>query len=221
MTVEEYFGDWMDVIDRDELVKISAWLKTQNPNILCPAHKDVFKAFRMCSLADCKVIMVGQDPFPQKGVATGILFGNKPNTTNISPSLEVIKRAAMNGNNGIFDITMESWAKQGVLMLNSILTVRKDEAASHKDLGWQLLTDHIIKLLNMKSEPVVFILWGNYAKSKKQYITNPKHLVIESAHPSPFSARYGFFGSKPFSRANNFLKANKIKEVDFTLPNHY
>ena len=106
-------------------------------------------------------------------------------------------------------------------MLNSILTVRKDEAASHKDLGWQLLTDHIIKLLNMKSEPVVFILWGNYAKSKKQYITNPKHLVIESAHPSPFSARYGFFGSKPFSRANNFLKANKIKEVDFTLPNHY
>ena len=84
MTIEEYFGDWMDVIDKDELVKISAWLKTQNPNILCPAHKDVFKAFRMCSLADCKVIMVGQDPFPQKGVATGILFGNKPNTTNIS-----------------------------------------------------------------------------------------------------------------------------------------
>lgn len=93
--------------------------------------------------------------------------------------------------------------------------------ASHKDLGWQLLTDHIIKLINLKKEPVVFILWGNFARSKKVFITNPKHLVIESTHPSPFSARNGFFGSKPFSKANNFLKKNNIKEVNFTLPNHY
>ena len=116
---------------------------------------------------------------------------------------------------------MSPWTKEGVLLLNSVLTVRKDSPASHKDLGWQILTDHIIKLLNLKKEPVVFILWGNFARSKKALITNPKHLVIESTHPSPFSARNGFFGSKPFSKTNNFLKQNKIKEVNFTLPKNY
>ena len=109
------------------------------------------------------------------------------------------------------------WAKEGVLLLNSVLTVEKDKPASHKDLGWEIFTDYIIKLLNLKKEPIVFILWGNFARSKKAFITNPKHLVIESAHPSPFSARNGFFGSKPFSRTNNFLKKNGIKEIDFRL----
>ena len=111
--------------------------------------------------------------------------------------------------------------QEGVLLLNSVLTVRKDMPASHKDLGWNLLTDHIIKLLNERNTPTVFILWGNFARAKKTFITNKNHLVIESTHPSPFSARNGFFGSKPFSKANNFLKAHNIKEVNFTLPNHY
>ena len=102
--------------------------------------------------------------------------------------------------------------------MNSILTVRKDSPLSHKDLGWQLLTDHIIKILNLKKEPIVFILWGSFAKSKKEFITNKNHLIIESTHPSPFSARSGFFGSRPFSKTNNFLKKNNIKEVNFTLP---
>ncbi len=187
-----------------------------------PKYENIFYALKLTSYKDTKIVILGQDPYHGEGEAHGLSFSVQEGV-KLPPSLQNIYKELYDDlgikNSQSGDLT--SWAKQGVLMLNSILTVRKDEAASHKDLGWQLLTDHIIKLLNMKNEPVVFILWGNYAKSKKQYITNPKHLIIESAHPSPFSARYGFFGSKPFSRANNFLKANKIKEVDFTLPNHY
>lgn len=104
-----------------------------------------------------------------------------------------------------------------MLLLNSSLTVVKDQPNSHKDLGWSRLTDYIIKTLNNRNEPVVFILWGNFARSKKQFITNPQHLVIESAHPSPFSARNGFFGSKPFSRTNNFLKDKNIEPINWDL----
>jgi uracil-DNA glycosylase len=112
---------------------------------------------------------------------------------------------------------LTKWAKEGVLLLNSTLTVVKDTPNSHSKLGWNLFTDYIIKLLNAKEEPVVFILWGNFARSKKEFITNPKHLVIESAHPSPFSARNGFFGSKPFSRTNEFLRKNNLKEIDWQI----
>ena len=113
------------------------------------------------------------------------------------------------------DGDLTSWAKNGVLLLNAVLTVKKDTPASHRKLGWERLTNYIIKLLNEKEEPVVFILWGNFAKEKKALITNPKHLVITSSHPSPFSAYYGFFGSKPFSRTNEFLKQNGLKEIDW------
>ena len=112
---------------------------------------------------------------------------------------------------------LTKWAREGVLLLNSILTVKKDNAASHKNIGWELLTDHIIKLLNEKETPVVFILWGNFARSKKRFITNKKHLIIESTHPSPFSASNGFFGSKSFSKTNEFLKKNNLKEIDWSL----
>ena len=109
------------------------------------------------------------------------------------------------------------WAKEGVLLLNSVLTVEKDKPASHKNLGWENFTDAIIKKINEKDTPVVFILWGNFAKSKKSLITNPKHLVLESSHPSPFSCNYGFFGSRPFSKTNKFLKEHNLKEIDFTV----
>ena len=111
------------------------------------------------------------------------------------------------------DTDLSDWAKQGVLLLNSVLTVEKDKPASHKFIGWEQFTDEIIKKLNEKEEPIVFILWGNFAKSKIKYITNPKHLVISSSHPSPFSVNYGFFGSKPFSKTNKFLKENNLKEI--------
>ena len=112
---------------------------------------------------------------------------------------------------------LTKWGKEGVLLLNAVLTVEKDKPASHRNLGWERLTDYIIKILNQKEEPVEFILWGNFAKEKAKLITNPNHYIITSPHPSPFSARYGFFGSKPFSKANNFLKEHNIKEVDWNL----
>ena len=168
-----------------------------------------------------KVVILGQDPYHGEGEAHGLSFSVQDGV-KLPPSLQNIFKELYNDlgikNGTTGDLT--PWARQGVLLLNSVLTVIKDKAASHKELGWQLLTDHIIKLLNQKEEPVVFILWGNFARSKKKYITNNKHLIIESAHPSPLSAYNGFFGSKPFSKANNFLKENKIKEVDFTLLNH-
>ena len=111
---------------------------------------------------------------------------------------------------------LTGWAKEGVLLLNSTLTVEKDKANSHQGLGWQYFTDYVIKVLNLSEKPIVFILWGNFARSKKSLITNPKHLILESPHPSPFSAYNGFFGSKPFSKTNDFLIKNNIKPIDWS-----
>ena len=198
-------------------------VKEEYKNYTCyPAYENIFNALKSTPYSKVKIVILGQDPYHGEGEAHGLSFSVQEGI-KLPPSLQNIYKelyddlGIKNGPSG--DLT--PWTKEGVLLLNSVLTVRKDSPASHKDLGWQLLTDHIIKLINLKKEPVVFILWGNFARSKKVFITNPKHLVIESTHPSPFSARNGFFGSKPFSKANNFLKKNNIKEVNFTLPNHY
>ena len=187
-----------------------------------PEYNNIFNALKLTPFKDVKVVIIGQDPYHGEGEAHGLSFSVREGV-KLPPSLQNIFKELYDDlgiePSSCGDLT--SWAKEGVLLLNSILTVRKDSPLSHKDLGWQLLTDHIIKLLNLKEEPVVFILWGNFARSKKTFITNKKHLIIESAHPSPLSARNGFFGSRPFSRTNNFLKQNKIKEVNFTLPHHY
>ena len=184
-----------------------------------PEFDNIFNALKQTSYKDTKVVIIGQDPYHGKGEAHGLSFSVQKGI-KVPPSLQNIFKELYDDlgikNSDVGDLT--PWAKEGVLLLNSVLTVRKDSPASHKDLGWQLLTDHIIKLLNLKEEPVVFILWGSFARSKKVFITNPKHLVIESTHPSPFSARNGFFGSKPFSKTNEFLKKNNIKEVNFKLP---
>ena len=198
-------------------------VKEEYKNYTCyPKYENIFNALKLTPYNNVKVVIIGQDPYHGEGEAHGLSFSVQKGV-KLPPSLQNIFKelyddlGVKNGESG--DLT--PWAKEGVLMLNSILTVRKDSPLSHKDLGWQLLTDHIIKLINLKKEPVVFILWGSFARSKKVFITNPKHLVIESTHPSPFSAYNGFFGSKPFSKTNEFLKKNKIKEVNFTLPNHY
>ena len=183
-----------------------------------PKYEDIFNALKLTSYKDIKIVILGQDPYHGVAEAHGLSFSVQKGT-KCPPSLQNIYKELYNDlgidNGNIGDLT--PWAREGVLLLNSVLTVRKDSPASHKDLGWQLLTDYIIKLLNMKETPVVFILWGSFAKSKKEFITNKKHFIIESVHPSPFSARNGFFGSKPFSRANAFLKKNNIKEVNFKL----
>lgn len=183
-----------------------------------PEYNDIFNALKLTPYSKVKVVILGQDPYHGTGEAHGLSFSVKDNIKK-PPSLKNIFKELHDdlGYPEPKSGNLEKWAKEGVLLLNSVLTVEKDKAASHKDLGWEILTDHIIKLLNMKETPIVFILWGNFAKKKKVYITNKKHLIIESPHPSPFSAYTGFFGSKPFSKTNNFLIKNNIEPIDFNL----
>ncbi len=194
-------------------------IKNEYNNFTCyPKYENIYNALKLTPYSNVKVVILGQDPYHEEGQAHGLSFSVQKGI-KCPPSLINIYKELKDDlgidNKDIGDLT--PWAEEGVLLLNSVLTVRKSEAASHKDFGWELLTDHIIKLLNQKETPVVFILWGNFAKSKKKYITNKKHLIIESAHPSPLSAYNGFFGSKPFSKTNKFLKENNIKEVNFSL----
>ena len=171
-----------------------------------PPKDLIFEALKSTSFKNTKVVILGQDPYHGEKEANGLSFSvNKD--IKIPPSLRNIYLELSNDlnipipNHG----DLSSWAKEGVLLLNSVLTVEKDKAASHRNKGWELFTDYVIKVLNEKEEPIVFILWGNYARSKKIFINNKKHLIIESTHPSPFSANNGFFGSRPFSKTNNIL----------------
>ena len=166
---------------------------------------DIFNALKLTSYEDVKVVIIGQDPYHEEGQAHGLSFSVKKGV-DIPPSLKNIYKELKSD----LDIDpphhgyLESWAKEGVLLLNSVLTVRAHMANSHKSCGWQAFTDDVIKKLNEREAPLVFILWGANARAKKQYVTNPSHFVIESAHPSPLSAYNGFFGSKPFFRSNGF-----------------
>lgn len=182
-----------------------------------PPKDYIFNALKLTSYENTKVVIVGQDPYHGKGEAHGLSFSVQKGI-KIPPSLKNIYKELYDDlgippkDNG--DLT--GWALQGVLLLNSVLTVEKDKAASHRNLGWELLTDYIIKLLNLKDEPVVFILWGNFAKEKAKLITNPHHYIVMSPHPSPFSAYSGFFGSKPFSKTNEFLIKNGLVPIDWS-----
>ena len=183
-----------------------------------PPRDDIFAALKNTSFKDVKVVIVGQDPYHGEGEAMGLSF-SVPNGIKLPPSLKNIYKE-LEDDLGIKQVSsgdLTKWTKEGVLLLNASLTVVKDTPNSHSKIGWDKFTDYVIKKINSKSDPVVFILWGNFARSKKVYITNPKHLVIESAHPSPFSARNGFFGSRPFSKTNDFLKKNNLKPIDWDL----
>ena len=192
--------------------------KEYDTKTVFPPKDNIFNALKLTSYKDTKVVIVGQDPYHGEKEAHGLSFSVQDGI-KIPPSLQNIYKElkedldiniATSGN-------LTKWAQEGVLLLNAVLTVEKDKPASHRNLGWELLTDYIIKILNEKEEPVVFILWGNFAKEKAKYITNKKHFIISSPHPSPFSARNGFFGSKPFSKTNEFLKNNNLKEIDWNL----
>lgn len=189
-----------------------------NTKTIFPPKDYIFNALKLTPYNNTKVVIVGQDPYHGVGEAHGLSFSVQEGI-KIPPSLQNIYKELKEDLN--IDIApkgdLTKWAKEGVLMLNAVLTVEKDKPASHRNLGWERLTDYIIKVLNNKEEPVVFILWGNFAKEKAKYITNPNHYIIMSPHPSPFSARNGFFGSKPFSKTNNFLKSKNIKEIDWNL----
>ena len=178
----------------------------------------IFNDLKLTSYKDTKVVIVGQDPYHGENQAHGLSFSVQKGV-KLPPSLQNIYKE-LESDLGIppkSDGDLTGWAKQGVLMLNAVLTVEKDKAASHRNLGWEPMTDYIIKLLNKKDEPVVFILWGNFAKEKAKLIKNPKHYIIISPHPSPLSAYSGFFGSKPFSKTNDFLVKNRIPPIDWSL----
>ncbi len=183
-----------------------------------PPKNRILRALELTDYDNVKVVILGQDPYHGIGEANGLSFSVSLGI-KLPPSLKNIYKELNNDLNiPIASVgTLECWAKEGVLLLNSVLTVEKDKPASHKNIGWEIFTDAIIKKINEKQTPVVFILWGNFARSKKVFITNPIHYIIESPHPSPFSANSGFFGSKPFSKTNEFLKNNNIKEIDWTI----
>lgn len=185
-----------------------------------PPADDIFNAFHLTPLEQVKVVILGQDPYHGEGQAHGLCFSVKPGV-EIPPSLVNIYRELEEDvgcyipNNGY----LVKWAEQGVLMLNTVLTVRAHQAHSHKGLGWEEFTDAAIRALAEQDRPMVFILWGRPAQMKKAMLHNPKHLILESAHPSPLSASRGFFGSRPFSRTNRYLEQNGLAPIDWQIEN--
>lgn len=204
-------NDWdellKDEFNSDYYLKIREFLKREYSNYrVFPSMFDIFNALKYTSFENTRVVILGQDPYHEIGQAHGLAFSVQRGV-KIPPSLVNIYKE-LNSDLGIKIPShgeLSAWAKEGVLLLNATLTVREGMANSHKDIGWAIFTDNIIKILAKSNKPIVFILWGGNARSKKKYITSANHLVIESAHPSPLSAYNGFFGSKPFSRANKFL----------------
>ncbi|WP_105301841.1 uracil-DNA glycosylase [Anaerococcus marasmi] len=185
-----------------------------------PDMYDLFNALKYVSYEDTKVVILGQDPYHGRGQAHGFSFSVKEDVP-IPPSLLNIYKE-LNNDLGLFipdNGNLTKWAKQGVLLLNTVLTVREKSPNSHRGKGWEILTDRIIELLNKRNKPMVFILWGANAKSKERLITNKNHLILKSVHPSPLSAYRGFFGSKVFSRTNEFLRANNMGEIDWQIEN--
>ncbi len=189
-------------------------------HVLFPPSNEVFSAFELTPLADVKVVILGQDPYHNVGQAHGLCFSVKPDV-EIPPSLVNIYKELHDDlgcyipNNGY----LVKWAKQGVLMLNTVLTVRAHQANSHRGIGWEEFTNAAIRVLNEQDRPIVFILWGGSAQRKKEMLNNPKHLILEAPHPSPLSAYRGFFGSKPFSQTNAFLKKNGLTPIDWQIEN--
>ena len=193
MTLEEYFGRWMRVIDKRELESVLSKLGPEyKRKPICPAQSNVFKAFEVCPYDKLKVVMLGQDPYPQKGVATGILFGNKEGTRDedLSPSLQIIKEAAINfeipHNCIIFDPTLESWAKQGILMINSALTVEMNKIGSHVML-WRPFIASLLKKLSENETGIIYVLFGKQAQTFKPYINKQFNTVLEENHPAYFA----------------------------------
>jgi len=216
-------NDWDNILKdefkKDYFIKLMNIIREEyKKKTIFPKKEEVFNAFRYTPYKNIKVVILGQDPYHGDGEAEGLSF-SVPLNIKKPPSLVNIFKELHDDlgisipNHG----SLHSWAKEGVLLLNATLTVIKDHAASHQGLGWETFTDDVIKLINEKKTPVVFILWGRYARSKKALITNPIHLVIESAHPSPLSAYNGFFGSRPFSKTNNFLINNGIKPINWEI----
>ena len=206
-------NDWdlalNEEFEKDYFLKINDFInKEYETKTIYPPYDEIFNAFKLTPLNEVKVVILGQDPYHEKGQARP-----KPRSLN-----NIFKEI-----NAEYDYPipesgcLESWANQGVFLLNTVLTVEEGNANSHSKCGWQIFTDNVIKLLDCQTQPIVFMLWGKQAEKKKELIKNPNHLVLITSHPSPFSARRGFFGSNHFIKANEFLKQNNLKEINWRL----
>ena len=204
---KDYFKKLIDFVNKEYKEKT-----------IYPPKNEIFNALRHTAYKDVKVVILGQDPYHGEHQAEGLSFSVK-NGIRKPPSLQNIFKELKDDLGIPFPITSSliPWADQGVLLLNAVLTVEANMAASHKDKGWEIFTDRIIELLDKKCEPIVFILWGSFARNKKKLITNKNHHIVESAHPSPLSAYNGFFGSKPFSKTNNFLISKGLKPIEWKI----
>jgi uracil-DNA glycosylase len=191
----------------------------QARKLIYPKSDHIFNAFNLTPFNEVKVVIIGQDPYHGPNQAHGLCFSVLPGV-KIPPSLKNIYKELQTDlnikpvNHGF----LESWAKQGVLLLNAVLTVEDGKAASHQGRGWEQFTDHVIELLNQREKPVIFVLWGKYAEGKAKLINHEKHTVLKSAHPSPFSAHQGFLGNKHFSKINNILTSNGMEAINWQLP---
>ena len=218
-------NDWLTVLG-DEFGKayykeLYQFIRTEYNTVqVFPPADDIFNAFHLTPLSQVKVVIIGQDPYHNVGQAHGLCFSVKPDV-EIPPSLVNIYQELHDDlgcyipNNGY----LVKWASQGVLMLNTVLTVRAHMAKSHRGKGWEEFTDAAIRALNTQDRPIVFILWGKPAQMKKSMLNNPNHLILEAPHPSPLSAYRGFFGSKPFSRTNQFLEEHGAAPIDWQIEN--
>ncbi len=218
-------NDWTNYIgnefEKDYYLKLRKNLAQEyKTKTIYPDMYNIFNALHYTAFDDVKVVILGQDPYHGPNQAHGLSFSVNPGVRTPPSLLNIYKELKDDigcyiPNNGY----LKKWADQGVLLLNTVLTVRAGEANSHKNIGWQIFTDNIIKVLNTREKPIVFILWGNNAIRKEELITNPKHHIIKSVHPSPLSASRGFFGSKPFSKTNEFLKNDNEIPIDWQIEN--
>ena len=204
---KEYFKEIMEFIEEEYSSKT-----------VYPPKEEIFNAFKFTPASKVKVVILGQDPYHEEGQAHGLAFST-PEGRPIPRSLKnIFKEIEEEYGYPIPDSgCLEKWAKQGVFLLNTVLTVREGEANSHSDCGWQTFTDNVIKALNEQPQPIVFLLWGKQAEKKMELLENPNHLVLVTSHPSPFSARRGFFGCNHFRLANEYLRKNDIEEIDWKL----
>lgn len=223
LSIAQLDNDWTQVIgsefEKDYFKSLNDFLKLEyQTQIIYPDKNDIFNTFRYTPFSSLKVVLIGQDPYHGPGQAHGLSFSVKPGIP-APPSLVNIYKE-LHDDMGVQIPKhgyLKHWAEQGVLLLNTVLTVRAGEAHSHRGKGWETFTDQVIRSINDRQDPVVFWLWGKPAQDKAKLITNPKHLILMAPHPSPLSVYRGFYGSKPFSKTNDFLLANGKAPIDWTL----
>lgn len=216
-------NDWDELLrgefQKEYYLKLRQFLISEyNTHTIYPPMGDIFNALRATPYASVKAVILGQDPYHGAGQAHGMCFSVKKGVQPPPSLVNIFKE--LNADLGVPIPThgqLTDWAKNGVLLLNTALTVREGQANSHRGMGWEIFTDRVIELLNEREQSIVFLLWGGNARAKKRLITSPQHLVLECAHPSPLSAYNGFFGCRHFSKTNEFLKANGISPIDWTI----